>query len=52
MAPGANNTAVVQVIAELFVGLFVAATMGCCQVVIGVAGGASLCWTGGDCPME
>jgi hypothetical protein len=25
--------------------------MGVCQGVIGVAGGASLCCTGGDCPM-
>jgi hypothetical protein len=41
-----------QAIAELFVGLFVAAAMGFCQGVIGVAGGASLCCTGGDCPME
>jgi hydrogenase-4 membrane subunit HyfE len=51
MAPGANTTAVVQAIAEWFVGLFVAATMGFCQGVIGVAGGASLCCTGGDCPV-
>jgi len=52
MAPGANTTAVVQAIAEWFVGLFVAATMGFCQGVIGVAGGANLCCTGVECPME
>jgi len=52
MATGANNTPVVQAIAELLVGLFVAAAMGFCQGVIGVAGGASLCYTGGDCPVE
>jgi hypothetical protein len=51
MAPGANTTAVVQAIAEWFVGLFVAAAMDFCQGVIGVAGGASLCYTGGDCQM-
>jgi len=52
MATGANNTAIVKAIAELFVGLFVAAAMGFCQGVTGVAGGASLCCTGGDYPME
>jgi hypothetical protein len=52
MTPGANNISVVQTIAELFMGLFVSAAMGFCQGVIGVAGGASLCWTGGGCPME
>jgi hypothetical protein len=52
MARGTNSTAVVQAGAELFVGLFVAAAMVFCQGVIGVARGASLCCTGGDCPME
>jgi len=52
MAPGANNSSVVQAIAEFFMGLFVAGAMGFCQGVIGVAGGASLCCTGGGYPME
>jgi hypothetical protein len=51
MARSTNITDVVQANVELFMGLFVAATMGVCQGVIGVAGGASLCCTGGDCPM-